>query len=176
MYYRERIERKLRRCNLPGARVEKFPVPNEHIHDVSAWCDADVSKLNSKARKRFGKRKAAVITYLTTTEPIEEVAQRYSLPVPLLQRWADKCLMLHADGQPWGFRALIPGVTVVDHTPATPVEDAIPSITDEPVSGETIAHEASSTETLPEQSSQSSQNRTNLSLRRSLPRQIQILR
>lgn len=139
---------------MPGARVEKFPVPNEHdehMHDVLAWRDADISKLNSKERKRFGKRKAAVIAYFTTTEPIEEIARRYSLPVPLLQRWADKCLMLHEDGEPWGLRALVPGVTVVDHTPATPVEDDIPTITAETVSDETAAHEASSADILPEQ-------------------------
>ena len=136
---------------MPGARVEKSPVSTEHVHDVSAWCDADTSRLNSKDRKRFRKRKAAVIAYFTTTEPIEEIARRYGLPVPLLQRWADKCLMLHEDGQPWGFRAMVPGVTVVDHTPITPVEDDTTTVPDETVPDEPAASEVNSTDILPEQ-------------------------
>lgn len=139
---------------MPGVRVEKSPKQNEHTQDVSAWCSADISKLNSKDRKRFGKRKAAVIAYFTTTGPIEEIAGRYSLPVPLLQRWAEKCLMLHEDGQPWGFRALFPGVTVVDHTPITPVEDDTTPVNDEIAIGDVVESKVGREDNLPEQNEQ----------------------
>jgi len=117
---------------LPGARVEKSPIPTEPLHDVSTWIHVDTSKLNSKNRKRFEKRKAAIIAYFTTTDPIEVIARCYTLPVPLLQQWADKCLMVHEDGEPWGFRALVPGVTVVDHSP-TILADETTAVLDEPV-------------------------------------------
>lgn len=142
---------------MPGVRVEKSPNQNEHAQNVSVWCSADISKLNSKDSKRFEKRKAAVIAYFTTTEPIEEIAVRYKLPVPLLQRWAEKCLMLHEDGQPWGFRALVPGVAVVDHTPTMPVEDATTPVNDETVIGDTVESKTSEVrgeDSLPEHNEQ----------------------
>ncbi len=118
---------------MPGARVEKSPIPTEPLHDVSTWIHVDTGKLNSKNRKRFEKRKAAIIAYFTTTNPIEEIARCYGLPVPLLQQWADKSLMIHEDGEPWGFRALVPGVTVVDHSATIPAHETTDTL-DEPVS------------------------------------------
>ncbi len=32
-------------------------------------------------------------------------------------RLVEQCCMQHEDGTPWGYRALVPGTTVVDHTP-----------------------------------------------------------
>ena len=138
---------------MPGARVEKSPNQNKQTYDISAWCDASISKLNSKDKKRFGKRKAAIIAYFTTAESLEGIARRYGFPVPLLQRWVDKSLLLHEDGQPWGFRALVPGATVVDHTPSSSTEDNTPAVSDESaVAGtDTVEREETAIESEPEQ-------------------------
>jgi len=102
---------------LPGARVENSPIITHRMHDITSWQKEDITQLGSRAKKRYNKRKSAIQAYFTTNASIDEITLRYQLSSKILLQLAEKCLMRHEDGTPWGFRALFPGVTVIDHTP-----------------------------------------------------------
>src|SRR5438128_1676851 len=93
------------------------------MHDISVWREGDISSLNARRRKRYMQRKAAIEAYFTTDESPHNIAHRYHLrSEKVLVEMAKRCLMQHQDSASWGFRALLPGVTVVDHTSQPPSE------------------------------------------------------
>ena len=102
---------------MPGARLENSPIITHRMHDITSWQEEDITQLGSRAKKRYSKRKSAIQAYFTTNASIDEITLRYQLSSKILLQLAEKCLMRHEDGTPWGFRALFPGVTVIDHTP-----------------------------------------------------------
>jgi hypothetical protein len=103
--------------------------------DVSSWQEADVSGLNSRNRRRYRKRKAAVTSYFTTVMPVEKLATYHHIPVAQLLQFVQQCLMLHEDGAVWGFRALVPGAHVVDASEQSEkvFDDPISAIEQEPL-------------------------------------------
>ncbi len=102
---------------MSSVREDTSPAMTTRKHDVSSWVQADISKLNARGRKRYFKRKYAIKDYFTTDDTIDEITLRHHLSVEFLLELAEQCLMQHEDGTPWGFRALVPGVTVIDHSP-----------------------------------------------------------
>jgi len=100
---------------LPDIRVQDSPLVAGRKQDIASWKEADISKLGGKAKRRFQKRKAALEAYFTTGASLEEIALRYHISEKTLTNLAEKCLVQHEDGSPWGFRALLPGKLVVDH-------------------------------------------------------------
>src|SRR5262249_55631247 len=50
-------------------------------------------------------------------DSVEEIARKHHISTQTLDKLAQQCLLQHEDGKPWGFRALLPGVVVVDHAP-----------------------------------------------------------
>lgn len=86
-------------------------------YDISSWIEEDISKLSAREKKRYSKRKAAIEDYFTTKDSIEDITLRHHLSPEILLQLAEKCLMQHEDGTPWGYRALLPGVNVVNHAP-----------------------------------------------------------
>ncbi|MDQ2886702.1 MAG: hypothetical protein M3Y39_11530, partial [Chloroflexota bacterium] len=93
--------------------------------DISSWQDVDITKLNTKAKKRFIKYRSAVVAFFTTDKPVEEITTRYRLSSSQFQKMTDDCLKQHMDGTPWGFRALLPGVQVKDYAPQPDAEDSV---------------------------------------------------
>ena len=87
----------------------QYQPTNTHFHDISSWEEIDISALHGKEKKRFKRRKAAVKEYLTQDISAEQVAAHYQFSVSTLLSISEQCLWLHADGKPWGFRALLPG-------------------------------------------------------------------
>jgi hypothetical protein len=77
--------------------------------DISSWQNINADDYNAKIRKRFLKRKAAVVAYFTTDSSLADLAATYRMPPQLIQKLAARCLLPHEDGKPWGFRALLPG-------------------------------------------------------------------
>ncbi len=102
---------------MSGVQVDNSPAVATRSLDTSSWQEADVSALNSSEKKRYYKRKSALKAYFTTEEPLDQVALRYHFPVKTLDKLAKRCIMRHEDGTLWGYRALAPRVTVVDHPP-----------------------------------------------------------
>lgn len=100
-----------------GPRVENAPrLTTQRIRDISAWQEGDISLLSTRRKKRYKQHKAALEAYFTTDEPLHDIAHKYYLQSEeVLLEMAKKCLMQHEDGMLWGFRALLPGVTVSDH-------------------------------------------------------------
>ncbi len=87
-------------------------------HDITAWEEANLTALNSRQRRRFQKHKHAITAYFTTDASLDEIAQQHNISTLGLHAMAQRCVMHHADGNLWGFRALLPGTNVVDHAPS----------------------------------------------------------
>src|SRR6266568_509061 len=95
------------------------------MRDISSWQEADISLLTSREKKHYNKRNSAIRKYFKTDGPLDEIAHRHHLSTVVLLKLAEECLMQHEDGTPWGFRALLPGVKVIDHTPRPAPEEAV---------------------------------------------------
>src|SRR5258708_2840016 len=90
---------------------------------ITSWPEGDVTRLTTRDQNRYQKRKSAIIEYFQSALSVEEISSRHQLaPTDPLETLARRCLMLHEDGQPWGLRALVPGVRVVDQR--VPIESA----------------------------------------------------
>jgi hypothetical protein len=100
---------------LPDMQVQDSPVTTRDRQDITLWKEADISRLGERAKRRFLKQKSALAAYFTTGASLDKIAQQHHISEETLTRLAEKCLMQHEDGTPWGFRALLPGVRVVDH-------------------------------------------------------------
>src|SRR5258708_17726731 len=91
--------------------------------------------------------------YFTSEDSIDEIALKHHIAAETLERFAQQCLMQHEDGRPWGFRALLPGLALVDHTsePAIATEAAGEGAA-ETVLDDTAPAGAEATETTPGES------------------------
>ncbi len=98
----------------------------------SDWEHVDITNLSKKARKRFRRRQAAIHAFFTSDTAPEVLAQEAGfVSLASFQSIIEQCLMQHEDGKPWGYRALLPSVQVVDHTPHLIMESVL-SIAEEP--------------------------------------------
>ena len=91
---------------------------NEHTIDISCWEEVPLTRLNARQKRRFQKHKAAITAYFTADASLDEIAKQQDIAKQSVVAMAEKCLMYHADGHVWGFRALLPGAKVVDHAPS----------------------------------------------------------
>src|SRR5229473_1492346 len=105
-------------------RVKNSPKPADRVRDISSWQEGDISLLSSREKKRYNNRKSAIKEYFRKGAMLDEIALQHHLPAEILLNLAEKCLMQHEDGTPWGFRALLPGVEVIDYTPSPVLEEA----------------------------------------------------
>jgi transposase InsO family protein len=79
-----------------------------HSIDVSAWPTPDEGALAGKKRDVYFSRKSAVLLYLQGA-PLEQVRSITGLGAKQAYRLVrERCLALHDDGQPYGWRGLIP--------------------------------------------------------------------
>nr|HET6903769.1 DUF4012 domain-containing protein [Ktedonobacteraceae bacterium] len=107
--------------------------------DISSWQVGDTSRLSTREKKRYNQRKAAIKAYFTTNATLDEIAQRNRLSKSVLKLMVEKCLEIHEDGTPWGFRALLPGVSVIDRAPQPAVETVVDTTPEEPPARQTPA-------------------------------------
>src|SRR5256886_3380035 len=114
---------KPRRCTLPGARVENSPKFADRMRDISSWREGDIRSLSTRAKKKYYRRKSAIEDYFTSNISIDEITLRKHISSERLLQLAEQCLMQAEDGSPWGFRALMPGVNVIDYA-AQPAAEA----------------------------------------------------
>src|SRR2546421_7956082 len=99
------------------------------MRDISSWQKGDITSLSSREKKRYYKRKSAIEEYFKTEASIDEIAGRHHLSLEIVLELAEKCLMQHEDGNAWGFRALLPGVAVIDHAPQSALDTSVASDT-----------------------------------------------
>jgi hypothetical protein len=97
--------------------VDISPAISTRKRDISSWVEPDTSRLSTRGNRRYNKRKKAVRDYFTTDLPIEEITLKYHLSPEILMRLVGQSCMQHEDGMLWGYRALLPGATVIDYTP-----------------------------------------------------------
>ena len=103
---------------MSSVQVDISPAISIRKRDISSWVEPDITGLSARGNRRYNKRKNAVEDYFTTDLSIEELTLRHHLSSEILMRLVEQCFMQHEDGTPWGYRALVPGVMVIDHTPA----------------------------------------------------------
>jgi len=83
-------------------------VINRRAIDISTWPTPDEGALNGNARLQYFSRKSAVKAYLLGT-PAAQIKQLTGISSKQAYRLIrERCLESHEDGQPYGFRALIP--------------------------------------------------------------------
>ncbi len=111
---------------MSNARADISPAIHSRQRDISSWVEADISRLSSKGKKRYYKLKFAIKDYFTTDDTIGEIALRHHISSQMLLKQVARCLMQHMDGTPWGYRALLPGVTVIDHSQPSISTEEIP--------------------------------------------------
>jgi len=109
---------------LSSGRVDISPAIPTRKRDISSWVNPDITMLSTRGVKRYNKRKSAVEDYFTTDLPIEEITLRYHISSEILTKMVEQCLMQHEDGTPWGYRAVVPGAIVIDHTPVPDSEES----------------------------------------------------
>jgi hypothetical protein len=109
---------------LSSGRVDISPAIPTRKRDISSWVNPDITMLSTRGVKRYNKRKSAVEDYFTTDLPIEEITLRYHISSEILTKLVEQCLMQHEDGTPWGYRAVVPGAIVIDHTPVPNSEES----------------------------------------------------
>ena len=109
---------------MSSVRLEDVPAVDRDRPDTNLWEEVNTAELSAREKRYYAKRKSAVQAYLTTQEHLNEIANRHHLSSKTLKRLIKKCLMQHEDGNPWGYRALLPGVTVIDHTPKSIPEES----------------------------------------------------
>ncbi|HEY6287119.1 MAG TPA: DUF4012 domain-containing protein [Ktedonobacteraceae bacterium] len=102
---------------MSSVRVDISPAISTRKRNISSWIEPDISRLSARGNRRYNKRKNAVKDYFTTDLTIEDITLQHHLSSEILMRLLEQCLMQHEDGRPWGYRALVPGATVIDHTP-----------------------------------------------------------
>ena len=101
---------------MSSVRMDISPAISTRKRDISSWVEPDSSRLSTRGKRRYNKRKNAVKNYFTTDIPIEEITLQHHLSSEILMRLVEQCCMQHEDGTLWGYRALVPGTTVIDHT------------------------------------------------------------
>jgi hypothetical protein len=102
---------------LSSVRVDISPAIPTRRRDISSWAEPDITRLSTRGQKRYHKRKNAIEDYFTTDDSIEIITLRHHLSSEILMRLVEQCLMQHEDGTLWGYRALVPGAFVIDHSP-----------------------------------------------------------
>ena len=109
---------------MSSAHMDISPAITTRKREISSWIEADISGLSARGERRYQKRKSAIADYFTTEDSIEEITLRHHLSQEILLKLAARCSMQHEDGMPWGYRALMPGVTVVDYAPPSTSSEA----------------------------------------------------
>lgn len=94
---------------------ETHRVPFE-LTITERWQTIPDNAIPESDRELYLKRKTAVDLYLNTTTSIPEITQHTSIVRQELHRFVLRCVQLDEDGQPWGYRALIPRVHINGYT------------------------------------------------------------
>lgn len=75
--------------------------------DYSKWADVDIQNMQQKERNAFMKKKAAIVARIDGV-PMNECCEKYSISRKSIWVCIKRCTSIHSDGNPFGFRALIP--------------------------------------------------------------------
>jgi putative transposase len=83
--------------------------------DADGWPSVDYNTLTGSVRKTFQRRQRAVELYLKG-ESVRDIVRQTQVECRQLYRLLRRCVAIHRDGRPFGFRALVPHQRVRDYT------------------------------------------------------------
>ena len=72
---------------MSNVRVDISPAKSTRKRDISSWVEPDITKLSTRGKKRYNKRKNAVEDYFTTDLTIEEITLRHHLSSEILMKF-----------------------------------------------------------------------------------------
>ena len=90
---------------------------------VEGWTDFDVEGISEEHRPSFLQRRRAVEMYLIDKKRPKEISGETGIRATKLKKYVDKAESLDEDGNPWGYRALVPYAVRLAYTRRT-TEDA----------------------------------------------------
>lgn len=100
---------------MSSTQIDFSPFIIDRKQNITSWPTGDVTHLTRKEQSLYRRRKSALIEYFQSNVSVAEISTRHHLPQrDSLEALVIRCLTLHEDGQPWGFRALVPGVQVME--------------------------------------------------------------
>lgn len=82
--------------------------------DTSAWPEFDPGALTASQRKSFGSRRRAIEMFVADTS-LAEIEARTGVNRRQVYRSLESAAVQHADGRPYGWRALVPHTRVDDY-------------------------------------------------------------
>lgn len=97
-------------------------VVNGGCIDVSAWPTPDEGALTGDLRTQYFARKTAVLLHLRGASPKEIWRQAGLSQKQAYRLIRERCLQVHSDGQPYGFRGLIPYLRIKPYTRSKPLQ------------------------------------------------------
>ena len=86
----------------------------QQLH-LDSWPSVDDNTLVGKRRDVFRRRQRAVALYAEGLS-LREIVKQTQIERRQLYRLLERCLAIHQDGRPFGFRALIPNQWVRNFT------------------------------------------------------------
>ncbi|HEX7735778.1 MAG TPA: hypothetical protein VF458_12990, partial [Ktedonobacteraceae bacterium] len=104
---------------MSSTQMDLSPIVTNRKQDIASWPEGDIDQLTARDKNRYHKRRAAIIDYFQSDLAVAEISYRHRLSgIDSLEAMARRCCVLHEDGQPWGFRALVPGARVIESSAA----------------------------------------------------------
>jgi len=89
--------------------------------DTSTWATPDEGALAGTARARYFARKSAVALYLAGADE-DEILKKSGIGAKQTYRLVrERCLQVHPDGQPYGWRALVPYLRIKPYERHRPI-------------------------------------------------------
>ncbi len=100
---------------MSSTQMDLSPIVIDRKQDIASWPEGDIDQLTIRDKNRYQKRRAALIEYFQSDLPVEKLVASHRLSkADSLEVLARHCSLLHQDGRPWGFRALVPGARVTE--------------------------------------------------------------
>lgn len=102
---------------MSSTQMDFSPTIIDRKQDITSWPEGEIASLTTRDQNRYQRRKEAIKEYFQSELSVEEISSRHRLAQSdSLATLLWRCCMRHEDGRLWGFRALVPGVRVVDHS------------------------------------------------------------
>lgn len=80
----------------------------QNLQQVDKWPDVLEDNLKDEHKVVFNQRKRAIKDYLESDKKLTTICSEHGLVKSNFYRLLHRCLQIHPDGSPYGFRALIP--------------------------------------------------------------------
>lgn len=100
---------------MPKRKITESIELDSQLLDTTAWPTVNITSLKDEDLKTFQNRKEAIEMYLKD-KPHSEIKKKTGIDRKELNIFFKNCITEHEDGRMYGFRALIPRITIAKYT------------------------------------------------------------